>query len=399
MISLEDAKARIFAGIPACGSEEIPLAHARGRIAAREIRAEVDLPRFDNSAMDGYAVRAADVAEATQSKPAFLKLAGRIGAGECFQDEVRPGECVRLFTGSPLPRGADAVVMQEDTIPAHDGIHVLEAAKPFENVRLRGEDVRHGTILLRPGDKLRSLECALLAASGVNTVPVFSRVPVALMATGNELREPGEALEAGQIYESNRTLISGLLAEMDCPSCIQPLVQDDLDTTCRALEEAFAAAPVVITTGGVSVGEFDYVKDALARLGGSIDLWKIAMRPGKPFVYGRFEDKFLFGLPGNPVSALVTFLLIVRPAILKMQGAARTELPVVEGELAESLVNRGDRRHFFRVRFEQNRVHPGGPQASHRIGNFNFINGLVDVPAGATFPAGTRIPATGRDWA
>jgi molybdopterin molybdotransferase len=186
-------------------------------------------------------------------------------------------------------------------------------------------------------------------------------------------------LRPGEIFESNRLLLSGFLENI-AEVVMFPIVRDDPHQTTEALRKAFAQCDLVLTTGGVSVGEFDFVKDSFVKLGGQIELWKIAIRPGKPFVFGALENKFLFGLPGNPVSALVTFLLLVRPALLKMSGAKNVELPLVEGELEDELLNNGDRRHFMRVRWEEGKVRRAGPQASHMVGALGDANGLVDVP-------------------
>ena len=204
-------------------------------------------------------------------------------------------------------------------------------------------------------------------------------------------RERGEALGPSGIYESNRTLLAGLLAEIACPATILPLVRDDLAGTVEAFRTAFETHDAVISTGGVSVGEFDFVKEAFEKLGGKIELWKLSVRPGKPFVFGRLGSRILFGLPGNPVSALVTFLVLVRPALLAWQGAASTALPRVPGVLAERVINRGDRRHFMRVRWDSGEVRIAGPQGSHRLGSLADANGLIDVPPAAELPAGTKV--------
>jgi molybdopterin molybdotransferase len=391
MLSLEEAKSRILAALPVLPLEELHLASALGRFLAADISSPIDLPPFDNSAMDGYAVRSEDLKKASAENPVSLKLTGKIGAGESGElAALHGGESVRLFTGSPLPPGADAVVMQEDVRTEKDNVVFIESVRPFENVRLKGEDVRKGSLVLSRGSRLNATRRSLVAACGLSAVPVRKQAAIALIATGNELREPGEIISPGQIYESNRTLIGGLLDSIASVHTF-PIVPDDLKKTTAVLQHAFSTADLVITTGGVSVGEFDFLKDAFVHLGGKIDLWRIAIRPGKPFVFGTLGGKHLFGLPGNPVSALVTFLVLVRPAILKMSGASNIELPTVEGELAEDLVNDGDRRHFMRVRWEMGRIHRGGPQASHRIANLAEANGLVDVPPETRLLKGSKV--------
>ncbi|HEX7860079.1 MAG TPA: gephyrin-like molybdotransferase Glp [Verrucomicrobiae bacterium] len=393
MISLEEAKERLFASIKTARTERVPLIHALGRICAEPISSLVDLPGFDNSAMDGYAVRADDLRSASESQPIELKVIGRIGAGETFGGIVSPGTCLRLFTGSVVPEGADAVVMQEEVHAENGAARFAETVKPFENIRLRGEDIRTGTQIADAGDLLNATRLALLAATGHSEVAVSVQPRIALLATGDELVEPGLPLGPGKIYESNRLLLASLLRSLQIKPTVLPLVPDTLEATTSTLEAAFANHEVVITTGGVSVGEFDFVKEAFTRIGGVIDHWKVAIRPGKPFVFGRLEKRFLFGLPGNPVSALVTFLVLVRPALLKMMGARECELATVGGELTAPISNPGDRRHFVRCEYKKGGVRPLGRQASHMLGSLGDANCLVDVPPATRLDAGTMVSA------
>ncbi|MBI4325563.1 MAG: molybdopterin molybdotransferase MoeA [Chloroflexi bacterium] len=395
MLDLETAQERILGAIEPLGIEAVPLRAAAGRIAGARIPAPMDLPPFDNSAMDGYAVRAADVAEAGPAKPVALRLIGTVAAGAFFQGTVAAGTCVRIFTGSPLPAGADAVVMQEDTRvdPARpEVVDFLDAAKPCENVRSKGGDVRKGTVLAEAGEKLGVGRISLLASSGLTEV-LAGRQPVAgLLATGSELREGGQTLAPGQIYESNRVALAALLDRLGAVPRVFPLVNDTLHDTRSALEAAFAECDAVVSSGGVSVGEWDFVKRAFQEMGGELDFWKVAIKPGKPFVFGRWRGKFLFGLPGNPVSATVTFLLLVRPAILRFQGARQLELPAHPGVLIEPLANPGERRHFVRVTVNtRSEVRLSGVQASHVLSSLAEANGLVDVPAQTTLPAGSSV--------
>jgi molybdopterin molybdotransferase len=341
--------------------------------------------------MDGYAVRCRDLAHASREQPVHLRQCGIVPAGGDFLGEVQNGQCVRIFTGSPLPSGCDAVVMQED-VTASDGlIRFTEPARPLENVRLRGEDIRAGAVLANAGDRLSAARLGVLAACGLREATVHRRPRIALLATGSELIEPGQSLARGQIFESNRILLAGLAQAAGCEATVLPLVPDHFETTARALENAFAQADVVITTGGVSVGQFDFVKDAFAAIGGSINLWQVAIRPGKPFVFGQRSGQPLFGLPGNPVSALVTFLLLVRPALLRMLGSAKIHMPVLRGRLAEPLQNPGNRRHFMRVRWQEGEVKVCGPQASHMLGSLAASQGLVEIPVQAQLAAGSEV--------
>lgn len=398
MLELEAAVQKILAAIPSPQPERISLADSHGRILRERVTAQVDLPTFDNSAMDGYAVRAADVTSARPESPVRLQLRGRVAAGEMFTGELGAGECVRLFTGSPLPRGADAVVMQEDTrIEGANTGEVLfgDGVRPLENVRLRGTEVKQGSSLAEPGEVLTAGKLGLLAAAGVAEINVGRRPRIGLLTTGSELRAAGTTLAPGQIYESNRVALAPLIERAGGLPKLFPLVPDTLADTRRALENAFADCDAVVTCGGVSVGEMDFVKAAFSELGGELDFWKIAVRPGKPFVFGRCREKFLFGLPGNPVSAFVTFLLLVRPALLHWQGVspAGAGLPSSPGVLAEALANTGDRRHFMRVRGEAGgKVFSAGLQAAHALRSLAAAEGLVDVPPHTTLAAGTTVP-------
>jgi molybdopterin molybdotransferase len=395
MLELEDAVARILQAVPVPRPEAIPLANAYNRFLLESVTSPIDLPLFDNSAMDGYAVRAAEVMSAKGEAPVKLKLVGKIAAGETFEGKLEAGQCIRIFTGSALPAGADCVVMQEDTRtdpsdPA--SVLVTDTAKPLENVRLRGQDIRAGATLLRAGDKVTAGAIALLAASGITSAKVGQRPKVALLATGSELREPGVEIKPGQIYESNRLALSALISAVGGIPEIFPLVRDDLASTRTALENAFAQCDLVVTSGGVSVGEMDFVKQGLEDTGGKLEFWKVAIKPGRPFVYGQRNGKFLFGLPGNPVSAFVTFLLLVRPALLRWQGAADVNLPVSRGELAEPINNQGSRRHFVRVRMDsKGKIHSAGAQASHMLSSLASANGLLDVGADTSLTVGHAV--------
>jgi len=397
MLEVEDAVQRILDAIPPAPSERVPLSGAAGRVLAERISSSIDLPRFDNSAMDGYAVRAADVAGAKPDAPVRLRLRAKIPAGENFSAELASDECARLFTGSPVPRGADAVVMQEDTRTDQakpDAVLICDSARHGENVRRRGEDVSRGTTLADAGDVMTPGRIGLLTATGVNEVSVGKRPVVGLLATGSELREASDRSELapGQIYESNRAALAPLVTGAGGVPKIFPLVPDALNATRAALENAFTESDAVVTSGGVSVGEMDFVKAAFEDLGGELQFWKVAMRPGKPFAFGRWRGKFLFGLPGNPVSAFVTFLLLVRPALLRWQGARDTGLPVQPGVLAEPLANRGDRRHFMRVRIDATGgVFSAGAQASHALASLAVADGLVSVPPQTALAAGQKV--------
>jgi molybdopterin molybdotransferase len=392
MHSVEHARELILASITHLPAETVPLADSLGRFLAEPVRSSVDLPPADNSAMDGYAVRAEDVKTASAATPVTLRLIGTAPAGIIFDGIVSAGTCVRIFTGSILPKGADAVVMQEDTKPGASQILFLDKAAPWENCRLRGEDIKSGAVIAEAGTRITAPFLGCIAAAGIASVSVAQRPVVGLLATGNELRESGAPLPPGAIYESNRAGLAALAKSAGAIPRIFPLVPDDLTATKSALEAAFAECHAVITTGGVSVGDMDWVKAAFEGIGGRLDFWKVTMRPGKPFAFGRRCEKMLFGLPGNPVSAMVTFLVLTRPALLRVQGARDVLQRTIPATLSEPLANPGDRRHFMRVKLDAHgNARSSGAQASHMLSALAAATGLVDVAAKSTLPAGTIV--------
>jgi molybdopterin molybdotransferase len=395
MLSLEAAREQILSAIRPLPAELVPLWRAAGRRLAADLAAPLDLPLFDNSAMDGYAVQSAGLLQASSGNPTPLRCRGEIPAGDVPGPALRAGECRRIFTGAPLPAGVDAVVMQEDTRidPAQpETVWVQEAVRPWDNVRFRGEDLKAGAVIARTGERLNFARLAVLGAVGLDQVSVTRRPVLGLLATGNELVEPGGELAPGQIFESNRLMIDALVRTTGCEPVIFPIVRDDPDATRTALAEAFARCEIVITTGGVSVGAHDHVKAAFENMGGRLEFWKIAIRPGKPFVWGRLGERHLFGLPGNPVSAAVTFLLLVRPALIRLQGGADGDLPVTKATLAGPVSNPGGRRHFMRVRVDElGRVLPAGLQGSHALSGLAAAHGLLEVPPGTTWEAGRPV--------
>ncbi|MEY2430172.1 MAG: molybdopterin molybdotransferase [Verrucomicrobiota bacterium] len=395
MLELEEALARILSQVPPAVAERIGLSDADGRVLSEPAVSAMDLPPFDNSAMDGYAVRSADVISAKPESPVRLRLAGKVAAGETFSGEVKAGTCVRLFTGSPLPHGADAVVMQEDTRiepGASQDVLVLDAAKSGEHVRFQGEDVKRGSRLAEAGDILTIGRISLLAANGFSNVSAGRRPVVGVVATGSELREPGQSLGPGQIYESNRVGLSAMIRRAGGMPKVWALVPDSLARTRLALAEAFNQCDAVVTSGGASVGEMDFIKEALTQESGTVQFWKVAIKPGRPFAFGQQEKKLFFGLPGNPVSALVTFLLLVRPALLRWQGAKEVGPETHPGTLGENLANPGERRHFMRVKVDEaGTVYSAGAQASHMLSSMASANGLVDVAPRTTLAMGASV--------
>ncbi len=394
-LSLEDALEKILACVPQAVSERISASNAVGRFLIASPLAKANIPTFDNSAMDGYAVRSADTRGASKETPVVLQLCGRVETGDVFQGELAAGECIRIFTGGPLPKGADAVVMQEDTellTLKESEVRILDEIKPWENIRLLGEDVRKDKPLGNPGEAMTPALIALMLATGVDRLEVGHRLVVGILATGSELVEPGCELPPGKIFESNRAMIAALAQQAGAETVVYPIVKDSLDETRNALKSAFEHCDMVVTSGGVSVGEMDFVKPAFEELGGTLEFWKLAIKPGRPFVFGRWGGKLLMGLPGNPVSAFVTFLLLVRPALLKWQGAGKLGLSIQTGRVGEAIHNSGERRHFLRVRMDASgNVRPAGVQASHILSSLAASNGLVDMPANSRLDVGKPV--------
>lgn len=396
MLTVEEARGRILAHIRPLPAERVPLTDALGRVLAEPAVAQDDLPPFANSAMDGYALRSRDAAGATPRSPRDLLLVGEVPAGSVFAGVVGPGEAVRILTGAPLPAGADAVLQQELTEVAGDRVRLLAEAPAGNNVRPAGDDLRRGQILLPAGSDIGPSEVALLAAAGVHPVAVARRPRVAILSTGDELAPLGEPLRPGQIRESNGPyLVAAVLRAGGEPMALG-VARDRADEIRAALERA-RAADLVLTSGGVSVGDYDLVKQILGEQG-NVDFWRVNMRPGKPLAFGLLGATPLLGLPGNPVSAAVTFELFGRPAIRRMQGARRVERPLVEVVYHGEDLARADRRHFVRVRLDAERgtlvATTTGAQGSHLISSLQGASALLVVYEGeGVVRSGDVVPA------
>ena len=385
MISEEEARARILDKIKPLPERAVPLAKALCCFAAQDYFARLPLPTFDNSAMDGYAV----VASASK-KGARLRVTGEQPAGRDLQLRVSPGEAVRIFTGAPIPPGADAVVMQEDVTRDWDEIGINADVEAGEFIRRRGCDLAEGQRILGKGERIRAATLGLLASQGIADVTVGGEVKAAILSTGDELVEPGGKLEPGQIYESNSALLNALLE--GCGAIVKSLehCRDDRKSLIAAIKRG-SKNHVLIISGGVSVGEHDLVKNALLGLVAQIDIWRVAIKPGKPFLFGKLGDCFVFGLPGNPVSAFTTLLQFVRPAILRMMGATNVDLPQVSAKLAIDLRNDGDRAHYIRGKLEDGKFAPVGRQESHALFGLSQSNALLRLAVGQSARADEMI--------
>ena len=322
-------------------TEDVPLDAALNVCLAEDILSSVDVPPADNSAMDGYALAFKDI-EADR----IYSVADRIAAGHVGKP-LQPGTVARIFTGADIPEGADTVVMQENTLETETGIKIVEPPRQHDNVRSRGQDIASGSVLVRQGDRLTARRLGLVASAGIASVKVMTPLKVAVMSTGDELVEPGEVAGPGQIYNSNRYVLAGILKALGFQVVDCGMVRDTPEATQQALEGAAEVADVVIATGGVSVGEEDHVKAAVEKLG-RIDIWKVAIKPGKPLAFGQVRGKPFFGLPGNPVSAFVTFHVLARPFLLTMQGLNRVHSESVIC-LSDFEFAGGSRREYLRV--------------------------------------------------
>jgi len=364
-------------------TETVSVTDVLGRVLAVPQTSAITVPPLDNSAMDGYAVRVADVAVPGVRLPVSQRiLAGTVGM------PLQAGTAARIFTGAPVPEGADAVLMQEYCSVEGESVVINTLPHSGENIRRAGEDIRSGAQVFAAGTRLGAAEMGLAASVGLAELPVFKKLKVACFFTGDELVAPGKPLQPGQIYNSNRYTLTGLVNGLGCELIDLGIVPDTLEATEAALEGAASIADVVITSGGVSVGEADYVKAAVEKLG-RVEMWKVAMKPGKPLVYGRVNDADFIGLPGNPVSAFVTFCLFVRPFLLKRMGAADVLYRAFAVQADFSWHKPGARREFLRARLQPNGKLGLFPnQSSGVLTSCAWADGLVDLAVGQTIQPG-----------
>jgi molybdopterin molybdotransferase len=372
--TIDDALRLVLARARPLGAEDVPVAEAAGRVLLEDAVAAVDLPPFDSSAMDGYAVRAADT-------PGRLRVAAQSAAGRPAERELRAGEAFVISTGAVVPAGADAVVPVERTDGGDDEVTV-EEVEPGAHVRGRGGDVRAGQAIAAAGDVLGPVQAAALASAGVARLRCGRRPRVAVLATGSELRRPGEPLGPGEIYESNTVLVGAQLRSAGVEHEVLEPVRDDPAATRDAIARGLEA-DVLVTSGGVSVGRHDHVRAALAELGAEEVFWRVAVKPGKPIAFAIRGGTLVFGLPGNPVSSLIGFELFVRPALLALQGAADPAPAFRTGELAAELPRNPARDELVRARHADGTLTPVTGQESHMIARAAAANALVLVRHGA----------------
>jgi molybdopterin molybdotransferase len=416
MISVEEARARILANFARLEAEQRPLLEALGQTLAEDVLAEFDIPPLDNTAMDGYAVQAASTTGAAESAPIELDVIGELAAGYVYDGDVGPGQAVRIMTGAPIPRGADSIVPFEETdetgrgVPSKVGhtqgrVRVFKAAAPGNNVRRASEDVRAGEVVVPEGTVLRPAHIGVLASLGRATVRVTRRPVVAILSTGDEVIEPGQPRGAGQIYDSNSYSIAAMVVRNGGVPLRLGIARDTIEDLTAKVREGLRA-DMLVTSAGVSRGDFDVVKDVLAREG-RIDFWTVNMRPGKPLAFGVFQDGDRrvphIGLPGNPVSSMVTFELFGRPAIQTMMGRPVADRPTVRAVTRDGIRMTDERRFFARciVTREGDRyvASLSGSQGSGVLTAMARGNGLAVIPEGSPdVQTGAEVTVLMLDW-
>ena len=396
MLTVEEARQRMLDTITVLPTEVCSILNSRGAILAEDVYAIENIPPFHNSAMDGFAVVAEDVSNASKSQPVRLSVVETIQAGYAPTIRIQRGNAARIMTGAMMPEGADAVVMKEATELEGEQVAIFEEVEKDENVRFTGESVKQGDLVMSKGKLIRPQEVAMFASLNRSEVNVYKRPKVAVVSTGDELTPLGESLMPGKIRDSNRYGICAQIEEAGCYPIDMGIARDDVAETEHKFREALDEADALITSGGVSVGEFDVVKAVLSKLG-EINFWRVAMKPGKPQAYGIADGKPIFGLPGNPVSSLVVFELFVRPALLKMAGHSKLLRPTFEAVLEEDISNRDGRVSFMRsiiiARDGKYYARTTGPQGSGILHSLVLANGFIVIPAGATIAAGETVEA------
>ena len=397
MLTPEEAQQIVLGHVRPLGVERVPLLEALGRLLAADVHATYDSPPLDNSAMDGYAVRHEDVKKSSAEAPAVLEVIEDIPAGRIGSRTVAPGQASRIMTGAPIPAGADTVIRVEDTRAAGDRVEILEGDDPAANIRRRGEDMKLGEKLIEAGTELGPGELGVLATVQRTFVPVHRRPRLAILSTGDELVEIDEPLEPGKIVNSNTATLAAMARAHGAEPVMLPVAPDDEDRIREAVESALGS-DFILSSGGVSVGEYDFVKKVLTEMGAEEILWRVAMKPGKPLYFCLLKGKPYFGLPGNPVSGCMSFLQFVRPAVRKASGYPPEQqlLPTATARMENGEENDGDRRQYLRaqLRWENGRLgartgHRG--QGSHILTSMLGANGVVVLKPGQRVGAGDEV--------
>jgi molybdopterin molybdotransferase len=396
MISVEEAQQRVLDTVRRMPVTHVGLVNAAGLVLARQIVSEADVPPLDNSAMDGFAVKAVDIARASTHKPVILKVAGEIPAGSVWRKALQPGSALRIMTGAPIPPGADCVVRFEDTDEEErrgsrqqgiSKISIFVSSAPGANIRKSGEDISSGSVVLKRGHLLRAADIGVMASLGIARVPVYRPPRVAILATGNELSDPGRMLKPGKIYNSNSYCLAALVKASGAVPVLLGIAGDN-QRSLQALLYRAMECDLILTSGGVSLGDYDLVKNVLSRTG-RIEFWTVRMKPGKPLAFGVFNtpggvEVPHLGLPGNPVSVMVTFELFARPAIYSMLGRRDLLPSTIKAKLASDVRNNDGRRVFVRVTLSQRHKHliarPTGDQGSGILTSMARADGLAIIP-------------------
>jgi len=382
ILQLDQALDHILSSIqPLQSIEQVAIHRALDRVLAEDMTSPIDVPPYDNSAMDGYAVIHNDLPANGETQ---LKLTATIMAGAPYNEEIIPGHCARIMTGAKIPKGTDTVIMQEVVVAQGDSISIKTAHKLGENVRRAGEDIRKGALVLKQGRKITPADIGLLASLGVPEIKVYRRLRAAFFSTGDELKPLGSVLQDGQIYDSNRYTLFGMLTRLGADVLDMGAIPDDRNATQDAFNTAAANADVLITTGGVSVGEADFVKEVLEQQG-KVKFWKLAIKPGKPLTFGKIDQCWFFGLPGNPVSAMVTFYQLVLPGLQKLSGQATLARTTVKIPCVSQLRKRPGRLEFQRGVMEKDAegnlvVKSTGDQGSHVLSSMSKANCFIILP-------------------
>lgn len=396
MLSVEQASQQLLSYFHTLEPEPVPVLESLDRVLAEDVYADVDIPPHDNTAMDGYAVLAADTQGASAESPVELRIIGDLAAGYVSSQEVVAGECIRIMTGAPIPRGADAVVPFEDTERKGDAVRILKGVRTGDNVRQAGEDVKKGTLVLSRGCRIRPQEVGMLATVGHAVVQVTRRPRVAILATGDEVVEIDAPLGPGKIRNSNTYSNAAQVLAAGGVPVLLGIAHDQVEELTARIQAGLAQkVDLFLTSGGVSVGDFDVVKQVLAAEG-EMTFWRVRMKPGKPLAFGRIGGVPLLGLPGNPVSAMVSFELFARAAILKMLGQCRPQRPSVEATLVDGMKRKDGRRHFVRVKVSEKdggyEAAMTGEQGSGILSSMVEANGLAIIPEGwPSAPPGSKV--------
>lgn len=386
MIEIKAALKQILEQIPVLGKERLDILSALARVLAEDITVPRDIPPWPNSAMDGYAVKYADIKGASEDRPVILRVIADLPAGQIFKGTVGPKEAIRIMTGAPIPEGTDTVVPVEDTEKDAGAVKIFKESAPGKNIRLAGEDVKRGEEILSVGTILQPAHIGMLASCQRAFVYVFQRPRVAILSTGDELIEIDEPWTEGKIVNSNAYSLTSQVKMCGAEPILLGIARDRLEDLLDKIQQGLLA-DILITSGGVSVGDYDLVKDMLGKLG-QINFWKVAMRPGQPLAFGLVSGKPLFGLPGNPVSSMVSFEQFVRPAILKMSGHTKLFRPTILAELGEDLEKKAGLTHFLRCRLmrEKDKIlaTTTGEQGSGILSSMVKAQGLIVLPPEVT---------------